>query len=262
MAKDNKSVLMIVLIIAGLLLGGGLGFIIARSTGSSTDGSSVASSGSGNTKKQPSINLYPSTLDEVGDDWIVTIDDYAFRFTDFEESYELMESQISQLIVQYYGIAPNESQMKEVYLEQIIPSYVLAIKALDEGVMEDEETVELLKNAIIQSLGTIYLEDILPEDEDYFTPTNLEIEEYYSLYKDQLLEYKNAYGLTAAELKELVSAQVQQQKLQIWQEEIVQEAKEEYKVKKNSDKLEALGITDVDSTSDIGLDELTLPGLE
>lgn len=260
MAKDNKNVLMIILIVVALVIGGGIGFIITKSVSPASE-SEGTTAGNRTTEKAPSIELYPPSIEEVEDDWIVTIDDYAFRFTDFEESYELMESQISQLIVQYYGISPTESQMKEVYLEQLIPTYVLAIKALDEGIMEDEENRELLQSAIIQSLGTLYLETIIPEDDDYFTPTNLEIEEYYTLYKDQLLEYKTAYGLTATELKELVSAQVQQQKLQLWQEEIIEQAKEEYKVKKNTDKMDDLGISS-DLDTDIGLDDLTLPGLE
>lgn len=210
-----------------------------------------------------SIFLYPPSLAEVGDDWILAVDDYVLRYSDFEESYKQMESQISQLIVQYYDIVPTESQMKEIYLEQLVPAYVLAIKALDEGLMQDEENLKMLKDTIFQSLGTLYLEYILPTDEDYFKPTATEIEKYYLLYKDQFLEYKNSYGLTTVELKELIIDQIEQQKLQQWQEEIVNEVKEEYSIKKNTEILIELGIEDrADIDSEFDLENLDLPDLE
>lgn len=180
-----------------------------------------------NTFADDSNLLYPPEKSEVGDDWVITVDDYAYRWSEFETLYDALETQLSQLAV-LSGLEPTREMLQYIYLEELLPYFIFAVKAVDEGLAEMSESRDMARSAVYQLLANIYLQSAMPSEE-YFYPTDDEVQEYYELYESQII----ASGYTEEVGKEYIFMQLAQSYYQTWQDELVATLKEERSVKKN-----------------------------
>lgn len=188
--------------------------------------------------KSASIALYPPTVRQAGRDWVVAIDDYAIPKVDYEEGYGLFMSQISQMVAQQQQPMPDAAYLKQMYLDNLINTYVVTIKALDDGLLDKPENVAILGAAMRDAISKIYLQSQFPADQMAFMPSKIEEDQYYQQNKDQFAKL----GLSSDQIRAYIRQEVSQKKLQIWMDQVLSEVKSGYKVKRNNDVLGQLGV--------------------
>ncbi len=185
-------------------------------------------------KASANISLYPPKSSQVGSEWLVKIDGYAISKKDFDEAYKYLISQIPE---QQRINLPNESLIKYQVLETLISQYVLVVKALNSGIYNSEENKMLINYAVRESIYKVYLNSAI-KDPAVFKPTKAQIEEFYVQNKDQF----EKLGWKADQIKMYAEQQIYNKNLQEWMAKFVTSTKEEFKIEKNSNLMEKLGI--------------------
>jgi RPA family protein len=223
---EKQKTIMIIIIIAAFIVGAGAGF----ATGFFVKPNQISQSGM--------VSLYPSSASEVGNEWLVKIDDYAISKKEFEEGFEYFMSQLKQMAAQQGMPEPSEEQYKTMYLDNLISQYVLVIQALKEETFADKENELLLKLAIRDAIYKVYLNKYLPEDEAVFQPSRVELNQAFNQYRDQFAQM----GWSSEQIRQYLTQQLAQQKMQIWMQNLVNQTKERYKIERNRELLEKKGI--------------------
>jgi len=203
--------------IAGILIGGGITLALR---GGSTPGDT--------------ISLYPPKSSAVGNDWLIKIDDYAVTKSEFEEGYKYFMSQIPE---QQRASLPPDT--KRLFFENLLSQYIINLKALKEGLPKTREGQLLLRTAIRQAIYQIYLTKNIPQDKSIFMPSQIEINDYYMRNKAQF----DKLGMKSDQIKQYAIQELSQQKMQMWVQGFVAQAKESFKVERNNDQLEQVGIS-------------------
>jgi hypothetical protein len=221
--SEKNSLLWAWIVVAfatGLVLGGG-GVYLAK----------------GGVSKKDCISLYPPKAKEVGGDWLVKIDDYAIPKSEFEAGFKLLFSQIPES--QRLNL-PNEKTLKAQYLDSLQSEYVLTIKALKEGIQNSDEAKALINSSLRGAIYRLYLKKNSPQDESVFKPSKVEIEEYYAKNKAQF----EKLGWKADQIRRYAEQDLAQRKMQEWIARFVMAKKEEFKIEKNKQLLEKIGVGD------------------
>lgn len=234
---SNKQGLPLILwIIIAAVGGGGIGFGVAYYLMTSS-------------AKSASISLYPPTVREAGADWVVTIDDYAIPRAEFEEGYKMTIENITPEQIAMYG---GEGAIKQMYLDNIVNTYAVAIRALDEGIMDSPENQALIAASVRDAISKLYLQTKLPTDPMAFMPTKIEEDQFFQQNKAEIM----AMGLSSEQIRQMIQQQLSQRKLQMWMEQVLSQVKSEFKVKRNDEILGQLGIS-----SALGGGALQLPSM-
>ncbi len=215
----NSNVWLYVVIgfIVGVLIGGGVTLALR---GGSVSGDS--------------ISLYPPKSSLVGGDWLIKIDDYAVTKSEFEEGYKYFLNQIPEQ--QRANLPPDT---KRLFFENLLSQYIINLKALKEGLPKTREGQLLLRTAIRQAIYQIYLTKNIPQDKNIFMPSQIEINDYYMRNKAQF----DKLGLKSDQIKQYAIQELSQQKMQLWVQGFVAQAKESFKVERNNAQLKQLGIS-------------------
>ncbi|MGC8765248.1 MAG: hypothetical protein ACP5QT_05115, partial [Brevinematia bacterium] len=180
--SSNFWLFVVVSFVCGLAIGVGAAFLI------------TSISKKGVVAGEGSISLYPPKADSVKDDWLVKIDGYAIRKSEFEQGYKLFLSQVPES--QRLNL-PNESVLKYQFLENLQAQYILTIKALQDGIHKTDEGKFYINSAVRQAIYQLYLKNNLPKDENVFKPTKVELEEYYNRNRAQF----EKLGMKADQIK-------------------------------------------------------------
>ncbi len=224
--KLNLWMFLVISFIVGIVIGGGLVFILK---GGSTGADSVS--------------LYPP---KSGSDWLIKIDDYVITKSEYEEGFKYFLNQIPE--AQRANLPPDT---KKLYFDNLLSQYIITIKALNEGLAKSKEGQLLLKTAIRQAVYQIYISKNLPADKSAFYPSKIEIDDYYLKNKAQF----DRMGLKTDQIKQYATQELSQQKMQLWVQGFVAQMKENFKVLRNNDLLQQEGISLQQQNNQI----LTLP---
>ncbi len=234
--SENKGAGAIVFIIIAFAVGAAVGFLGARLFG--------GSSTSGGIVKSDKIMVQLNKASEVGNNWLVKIDDYAISKAEFEDSYNLLKSTSPQ----FAGLSPqDEAKLKWQYFESMIDEYIVTLQAVNKGNMNVKTANLLINSSARQSIYTLYLKDNLPV-ESSFNPTPQEIEQFYQQYKN---EFKKS-GYNAEQIKQVATENVKKMKLQQWMMSFISHIKEGYKIERNFDAMKTLGITEMGMSGGMG----------
>lgn len=222
MKIDRFHVLSLLL---GILIGGLGVFFVSLALGNTP-----------NTRNNEALQLYPPTSSEVKSDWLVKIDNYAIPQKEFQELYaytiQTLEKQgrdLSQM---------PESTIKAQLLESLIGQYAIVIQALKDGVVSEKNSRNLLKMQLDQAIQQLYLQKLMPTDRSQFIPSKVEISQFYEQNKSELAKR----GYSAKQIKELATKELFNRKTQAWIQKTVEEIKEKYKIERNSNLIQKLGI--------------------
>ncbi len=182
------------------------------------------------------VDPYPPRASAVGGDWLAKIDDYAISKADFEEGYKFFMNQIP---AQQRMQLPDESVIKKQYFDTLVGQYIVTIKALNEGLAGSREGQLLLKTALRQAIYQIYLNKNIPQDPSVFAPSKAEIDQYNRQYSSQF----DKLGLNAEQRRQYATQEISQRKMQAWAAEFINQIRENYKVQRNPDMMNKIGIS-------------------
>jgi hypothetical protein len=214
------------IVVGALVVGGLIGAGIVLLAG----GSSKIRSASG----QGVVNLFPEKSTAVGNEWVVKIDDYAVSKKDFEEAakeaFKAYRQQYDQLPAEQKAQIPmpDDSNFKKLYLEEIIKQNIVTLKAFTDNDFKAKVTPAMLSMMMRQALVQLYVQSKMP-DQTAFIPSKVEIDQYYKQNKEQF----DKTGASATQIKDYITQQLARQKLQVWQNEFLQQAKEGFKITRN-----------------------------
>lgn len=251
MSDKKLSPLSFILMAAALIVGLGGGYALSFLIGPADS--------SGN------ITFELENEESVGDDWVLTVDDFAFRMSDFNNIFDLTADSLSNTYVMY-GEEPTTLALKGAVIQELAMYYMLTVDAIEEGIFDDAAYESYLKYIIMQGVGQIYaslyMEDMYPEDATYFDPTEDEINEVFAEYRT---EFMNS-GMTSAEIEEYITYTLQQEAYETWQsaasDTMLQQLQMKYSIEMNEDELLADAVTptfefpSVDALGDAGTLEL------
>ena len=254
MAENNEkfsfnpmaAVFMAISLIVGAGIGGGV--VLLLKSGSKV--SIAAGSGLG------VIDLFPAKASEVGDNWVVKIDDYAVTKSEYEdgvkEAFKLYKAQYDQLPAEQKAQIPmpEENAFKKQYMDLLLNQYIVTLKAFSDGVFSSKSSQILLKSSIRQALIQLYMQQKVT-DQSIFIPSKVEIDQYYKQNKAQF----DSTGASATQIKEYINQTLSRQKLQEWQAQFLAQSKEGVKVIRNPSLSQGQGSTMQSPTS--GLIPLT-----
>lgn len=218
--KESWQVYAITLMI-GIIIGGAIIFLVKGGSGFSAGG----------------INPYPQKSSEVGGDWLVKIDDYAISKAEFDNGLQMY---MSQLPAEYRG---REGLFKKEYFDSLIGQYVITIKALNEGFLNDKENMILMKTALRSVIQNYYIQKNAPKDPSAFMPSKMEIDQFNMQYSAQF----DKMGYSAEQRKQAAVQELQKRNFQKWAIDFMNQTKENYKIQRNNDELTKLGISAVSS---------------
>lgn len=219
--KNNTNWLFISLaLVVGIIIGGGATYLLK--------------SGSGSSGKAGSVNVYPSKAN--GSEWLVKIDDYVITKPEFEDGLRYFMAQIPE---QQRANLPNEAYIKKQYLDSLIGQYVIVLKAANDGSLNTKESQFIMSAAVRQAIYNFYLQKFIPQDKSAFIPSQAEINQYYNQNKAQF----DRMGASADQIKQYAINDLGQRKLQLWVSDFIEQAKESYKIQRNTDVLQKEGIT-------------------
>jgi len=182
------------------------------------------------------VSVYPPKASSVGNDWLVKLDGYAIRKSEFETGYKFYLSQIPE--AQRVNI--NEAALKYQFLESLQAQYILTLKAIESGVLNTEEANFYVSYSLRDSIYKFYLNNSLPKDKNVFLPTKVQIEEYYRMYRPQF----EKMGMKAEQIKKYAEQDIYNLNLQKWVMQFINSKKEEFKIEKNKENLDKIGISD------------------
>ena len=223
--------------IIGLGLGIALGVGAMLTIQAVTKGANAVNLAGVSGPAEGNINLYPSLATDVGENWLIKIDEkYAISLPEFEETFKMVVKQLQEQ--QKQTISEKDMvAVKQNALETMINIYVVTVNALKVGMIQSNETRLLLNFAFRQSLMQYYLQTLI-KDPNSLTPTKEEIEQFYEQNKANL----QTMGLSAVQMKQLIQAQLSQRKTQMWMQSAISRIRERYKIERNEALLKKIGI--------------------
>ncbi len=139
--------------------------------------------GSNSIKNFISRNIYSTN---TNDDWIVSIDGVYIGRNEFEEGYRYFQSQIPQ---DQRSKLPGDSEMRKMYLNNMIYQDLVVMQALNDGKVWTPGFDLVLKRMLYQAVYQLYLSEIIPREA--VTPTETEINEFYKNNSNSLLMYSD-----------------------------------------------------------------------
>jgi hypothetical protein len=219
--KESWQIYAITLMI-GIVLGGAVIFAV-KGSGFSAGG----------------INPYPQKSSEVGGDWLVKIDDYAISKAEFDNGLQIY---LSQLPAEYRG---RENLFKKEYFDSLIGQYVITIKALNDGFLNDKENQLLIKTALRSVIQNYFIQKNAPKDPSAFMPSKLEIDQFNVQYSSQF----DKLGYSADQRRQAAVQELQKRNFQKWAVDYMNQVKENYKIQRNNDELNKLGINAINNPS-------------
>ncbi len=219
MSSEKKN-LWIILIIAAFIVGIGGGILL----GSLLKGNSGSGKGM--------ISLYPPAGAQAKGKWLAKIDNYVITQSEFDA----ILAQIPEEQMAMYG---DPAMVKKMLFNQLIDQYVILIEAKKSNVLEDEKTKSTLSAALRQAVYQIYMEKQV-KDPSKFTISKVEEEQLYKQYGPTLRER----GLNATQIREYLQQEGQKKKFQDWMQQVVNEARDQYKIQKNTELLNKQGLGD------------------
>lgn len=167
--------------------------------------------------------------------WLFTADQYVFSSDDFQKSYlffvsNLPPEQLSQV---------SESKLKKQFFDKFITENILVLSASKDGLLKDPKLQSILKMSIVETIYQYYLKSHVPKDQTLFLPTQEEFNRYYAANKDRF----NALGLNASQIKQQAYREISNMKIQQWMFTLVEQSRENYKIKRNTNEMKKLNIT-------------------
>lgn len=164
--------------------------------------------------------------------WIFQIDNVFLTSDEFRRGYNEFISNISP-----EQVSGNESAIKKQYLESYLSQYAILMKAVEDGVFESPEMQTYFRAAVLQSVFQVYFQWLMMKTHPDFTPTAEEMNAFYQQNLEQIV----AMGLNSDQIRSLIGQQLTEQKMQIWMKQQLDIVKEEYRIKRNTERLRTLG---------------------
>lgn len=166
--------------------------------------------------------------------WVIRIENNFLSSDEFRRGYVTFLSNLSS---EPGGGNYSESYLKKTYLESYISQYTVLMKALEDQVFDSPEMQTYFRAAVMQAVVQIYLQWLMEKQHPDFSPTTDEINSFYQANQQQIA----GMGLNSEQIRQLIIEQVSQQKMQAWMKDQLSLVKEGYRVKRNTDRLHALG---------------------
>ncbi|MGL5955589.1 MAG: hypothetical protein ACRC0X_03145 [Brevinema sp.] len=185
------------------------------------------------------LSLALPQIEKLDEHYLAKIENFGISVNDFTNAYELVKQNLPP--EQQVQFSANEAAAKAEILETMINQYAVVATAIEEGFLENEENLQLFRNAAQQALFNLYLTQNMPQNENVFIASQPEIDQAYAQYGAEL----RARGLNAQQSREFLVTQITQQKRQRWMLDFVGKVKEGFRVERNNVALETQGISTI-----------------